>query len=69
MKKDRSSLTKRQLQVLVLSAQGCLGKEIAARLNISLKGVISRKRQVCRKLEAKNTAHAIWIAVKKGILT
>jgi DNA-binding NarL/FixJ family response regulator len=66
--KKNNHLTRKQQQVLVLSAQGYLGKEIAELLNISLKGVISRKRQVCLRLGAKNTAHAVYLAGKRGLL-
>jgi DNA-binding CsgD family transcriptional regulator len=61
-------LTDKQLQVIQLSAQGLAGKEIAALLRIGIKSVISRKKQACQKLGAKNTPHAVWIAAKRGLL-
>jgi len=61
-------LTDKQMLVLQLSAEGYAGKEIAAKMGIGIKGVISHRTQICKKLEAKNTPHAVYIAGKRGIL-
>lgn len=69
MKNDRQPLTPKQLIVLQLSAQGYAGKEIAEKLQVSLKTVQMRKVAIFDKLKAKNMPHAVWIGVKRGLLT
>ena len=63
------NLTPKQFIVLQLSAQGYAGKEIAEKLGIGLKSVISRKHQVFKKLGAQSAPHAVNIAWQRGIFT
>lgn len=62
-------LTPKQLIVLQLSAEGYVGKEIAEKLQVSLKTVQMRKAALFHKLKAKNMPHAVWIGVTRGLLT
>ncbi|MBV8451442.1 MAG: protein kinase [Deltaproteobacteria bacterium] len=61
-------LTTRELDVLRYIRDGSKTKEIAANLNISETTVHSHIKNVVRKLQAKDRAHAVTIAVRRGIL-
>jgi DNA-binding NarL/FixJ family response regulator len=61
-------LTTRELDVLRLIRDGSKTREIAARLNISETTVNSHIKNLVRKLEANDRAHAVTIAVRRGIL-
>lgn len=63
------SLTQKQFTVLQLSAQGLTGKEIADQMGISLKAIVTHKHWLFKKLGAKSCPHAVYIAMKRGILT
>jgi DNA-binding NarL/FixJ family response regulator len=61
-------LTTRELDVLRLIRDGCKTKAIAARLNISETTVNSHIKNLVRKLEANDRAHAVTIGIRRGIL-
>jgi DNA-binding NarL/FixJ family response regulator len=61
-------LTTRELEVLQLIRDGSKAKEIAARLNISETTVNSHIKNLLRKLQANDRAHAVTIAVRRGML-
>lgn len=63
-----ASLTARQHEVLSLLAQGCTAKEIAERLNISLKTVEFHKGNLCRKLGIHSASGLAKFAVARGIV-
>jgi len=52
-------LTPRQLEVLLLAAQGNSTKEIASRLALSAKTVENYRSAILKRLDANNLAHAI----------
>lgn len=61
-------LTEREIQVLRLVAEGLNSREIAERLNISVKTVDTHRANMMEKLQAHNTAELIKIAIQKGIV-
>jgi DNA-binding NarL/FixJ family response regulator len=63
---DRA-LTDRQLQVLRLIAQGCIGKEIAARLGISVRTAEFHRVSIMHKLDLHTTAQLTRYALERGI--
>lgn len=63
----RLSLSPRQRQVLHLVAEGCTGKEIAAKLDISTKTVDFHKIEIKKKLGLRTTAELTRYVVENGI--
>jgi DNA-binding NarL/FixJ family response regulator len=61
-------LTNREEEVMRLIAQGYANKEIASRLNISVKTVESHKTNVMEKLELKSRTEIVRYAVRQGWL-
>lgn len=61
-------LTRREKEVLELIADGMTNAEIAHKLFISVTTVDTHRKNLLAKLEAKNTASLIKIAVSQGYL-
>jgi len=61
-------LTLRERQILQLVAEGNSSKEIAERLNLSLKTVETHRTRVMDKLDARNVADMVRYAVRQGIV-
>lgn len=61
-------LTDRQTSVLVWAAQGYNHREIAAILDISPQTTRHHLQAVHQKLKARNTAHAVAIALSQNII-
>ncbi len=61
-------LSPREVEVLVLIARGCINKEIAHRLCISLTTVISHRKSIMQKLGIKNVSGLTIYAVMNGYL-
>ncbi len=61
-------LTKREVEVLSLLAEGAVKKEIAERLDISLTTVVTHVAHIYEKLNAPNAPAAIAKAFQLGIL-
>jgi len=61
-------VTPAELRVLELAAEGLREKQIAAVLHYSTETVKSYGKQARRKLGARNTAHAVAIAYRAGLL-
>ena len=66
--KNGSSLSKRQLEVLELLAEGLLKKEIADRLGLSYHTVVMHVRHIYDKLQVQNVSAAVAKAIKRGII-
>jgi DNA-binding NarL/FixJ family response regulator len=66
--RDDRLLTSRQREVLQLIAQGKRMKEIAVKLDISVRTVESHKSQLMTILNIKNTADLVKFAVKQGLV-
>jgi DNA-binding NarL/FixJ family response regulator len=63
-----SPLTRRELEILELLAQGFAQKEIAKRLFISRKTVGSHTERIFSKLGAHNRVQAVFAAQERGLL-
>lgn len=61
-------LTKREMQVLKLIAEGLYNKEIAERLTISEKTVKNHVSNIFRKIEVSDRTQAAVYAIKNGIV-
>ncbi len=48
---------------------GCTTREVGARLGISAKTVENHKRQLFRRLGVQNQAHAVAIAMRRGLIS
>ncbi|MCX7838373.1 MAG: response regulator transcription factor [Anaerolineae bacterium] len=62
-------LTEREIQVLRLVAEGLNSREIAERLNISVKTVDTHRANIMEKLDVHNTAELIKVAIQKGLVS
>ena len=63
-----SALTRRQLEVLELLAEGKTAKEIAAVLCISVRTAEFHKYEIMRSLDIQSSAELIHFAIKHGIV-
>lgn len=64
---ESERLTKRQLQVLQLIADGHSTKEIAAILDISVKTIETHRKQIMDKLDIRNTAGLTKYCIREGL--
>jgi len=62
-----SVLTEKECEVLQLIAEGVKTREIASRINISVKTVEARRRQIMEKLKIDNIAELTKFAVREGL--
>ena len=65
----QEALTRREVQVLELLAEGLPNKTIAARLSISDQTVKFHVSSICGKLGAANRTDAVRRAVRRGLIT
>jgi len=63
-----SHITMRQDQVLRLVAVGCTNQEIADHCRISITTVQRHVEDIRTALDARNRAHAVYVAMQIGIL-
>ena len=63
-----SSLTHREREVVQQVAEGRINKEIAARLNISVKTVETHRASAMRKLKLRTTADLVRYAVRNQLI-
>jgi len=68
VKKGRSRLTSREMEVLQLIAEGHANKQIADKLFISIKTVEKHRQQLMDKLEIHDVAGLTRYAIRKGII-
>ena len=61
-------LTKRELQILKLVAQGLSNKNIASKLKLSIRTVETHRGNLTNKLGIKNTANLVKYAISKGLV-
>jgi DNA-binding NarL/FixJ family response regulator len=64
----RSDLTARELEILNLFASGMSNKEIATTLTITENTVRFHSRNLFQKLEVNDRAHAVSIALRRGLI-
>jgi two-component system, NarL family, response regulator NreC len=62
------SLTSREIEIIQFLAEGHMTRAIASKLFISEKTVERHKTNIFKKLQVKNTAHLIRLAVEQGLL-
>lgn len=62
------SLTRREIEVLRLAANGYRNKQIAYELDITEETVKFHIKNILSKLEANDRTHAVTIAIKRGII-
>ena len=62
------ALTKRELEVLELIADGHANQEIARELFVSEETVKSHMRNIFARLQARSRAHAVGIALRHGLI-
>jgi DNA-binding NarL/FixJ family response regulator len=63
-----AALTPREVEVLALAARGLSNKEIAQRLGTAGGTVKTQVQSILAKLRASDRAHAVTLAVERGIL-
>lgn len=63
-----STLTPREREILKLLAEGLSVKEIAARLDLSIKTIEAHKFNLMRKLDIHNKAQLVQYAIKRKII-
>jgi LuxR family maltose regulon positive regulatory protein len=61
-------LTARQLEILILYADGLRRQEIATRLYLSPRSVESHLQEIRRRLETRSVAHSIVVALSREML-
>jgi DNA-binding NarL/FixJ family response regulator len=62
------SLTARELEVLALMADGLFNREIGAHLSLAQETVKTHVHRVLTKLNARSRAHAVAIAIRRGLI-
>jgi DNA-binding CsgD family transcriptional regulator len=65
---DSTGLSRRQLEVLALVADGLTSREIGARLFLSVQTVNQHIKHIHARLNARNRCHAVHIAYARGLL-
>ena len=65
---EEKEITERELEVLKLISQGHTNHEIADELFISFHTVESHRKNILARLDAKNTADMVRIALEKGLI-
>lgn len=63
------ALTDRELEVLKLVAEGLTNRQIAARLNISIKTVQSHRANLMDKLDLHDRTELVRYAIRRGLIT
>jgi len=64
----RSSLSKRELQVLTLMVEGKTSKEIAAQLGVSFKTAVTHRASIMSKMDVHETASVVREAIRRGLV-
>jgi DNA-binding NarL/FixJ family response regulator len=62
------TLTERELEVVKLVAEGYLNKEIADKLNISIRTVDTHKNNILQKLKLKSTVELVKYAIRHDLI-
>lgn len=67
-KQNTAALTKRELEIIQACCDGLLGKEIAEKLNISLRAVNSHKTNIFNKLGISSSVELVRFSIEHGII-
>lgn len=62
-------MTPRQIQILVMAANGFSNQEIGDELGVSFETVKTHVKHLLLKLNARNKAHAVTMGFQRGYLT
>jgi DNA-binding NarL/FixJ family response regulator len=65
---EKESLSKREVEILKLIAEGLGNKEISEKLFISIRTVESHKNHIMQKLGFRSVVEMVRYAIKKGII-
>jgi two-component system, NarL family, response regulator NreC len=65
---DKSPLTRRELEVLALMADGLTTKAIASRLGVTFKTAACHRGRILQKLSVDSTVSAVRWAIRTGIV-
>ncbi len=65
---NTAAVTKREKEVLELIAEGMTNKEIGDKLFVSNHTIISHRKNLIEKFNAKNTAELVKLAIEKGVI-
>jgi DNA-binding CsgD family transcriptional regulator len=68
MQKPASALTRREIEVLALSARGNNAAQAAKELGITKRTVDEHRQSIFRKLGTSNITHAVAVALTFGII-
>lgn len=66
--RNNHKLTRRHVQILQLMARGLTADETAKKLGINAKTVAAHRAGLLVRLNASNAPHAVYLAVKKGLI-
>jgi DNA-binding NarL/FixJ family response regulator len=66
--KDKELLTPHELEILRMVAAGATNREVALHLFVSVDTVKSHLESIYRTLEVSDRAHAVAVAMRKGLL-
>lgn len=66
---DTEDLTEREMDVLILLAEGSTTRDISEQLFVSVKTVGTHKQNILKKLKLKSTVDIVKYALKKGIIS
>lgn len=64
-----NELSQREIDVLKLIATGCLNKEIADKLNISINTVLTHRKNITSKLEIRSVSGLSFYAMMNGYVS
>ena len=65
---ESKTITPRELDVLLMSAEGASNREIAERLGVKYQTVKNVMYRLSKKLGARNSMHALFLALNTGLL-
>lgn len=68
IKTTQNDLSKREIEVLQLIVRGCLNKEIADKLNISINTVLTHRKNITSKLGIKSVSGLSVYAMMNGLM-
>ena len=64
----QANVSREEIQMLQLVAQGCTNEEIAEKMYISERTVNRKLEEIMGKLDARNRAQAVAEAIKRGLI-
>ena len=65
---EKRALTKREKEIVILVAEGYKNREVAEKLQISVKTVETHRANIMNKLALRNLAQLIHYAIRTGMI-